>query len=213
MAKSAQVSSINHDPDVFTRIGNIARMLRDSLVCLGLEQTIIDAAEAIPDARERLNYVVKKTTQAAELVLSCVEETRPMQNFITREAEQLTKRWDAWFDEPIELPEVRELVKDTRHYLKQAPELAGKTNNQLMEIMMAQDFQDLTGQVIQRMMAIIEVVENELIRVLVDNIPEDTEPKKEVANPLINGPQIDHTQAGVISSQGQVDDLLQSLGF
>lgn len=146
-------------------------------------------------------------------MLNSVEETRPMQDAISSGAEQLTQRWDAWFDAPVELPEARELVKDTRHYLKQATSLAGKTNNQLMEIMMAQDFQDLTGQVIQRMMTIIEVVEKELIRVLVDNIPEETVPTKEVANSLINGPQIDQTQAGVMTSQGQVDDLLQSLGF
>lgn len=213
MTASAQLPQINHDPDVFTRIGNITRMLRDSLVSLGLERTIMDAAEAIPDARERLNYVVKKTSQAAERVLSCVEETRPMQDFISSEAEKLTQRWDAWFDAPVELPEARELVKDTRHYLKQAPDMACKTNNQLMDIMMAQDFQDLTGQVIQRMMTIIEIVEKELIQVLVDNIPEQVEPKKEIANSLINGPQINHTQAGVMTSQGQVDDLLQSLGF
>lgn len=198
--------------DIFSRIGHLTRLLRDSMTNLGLDRAIMDAAEAIPDARDRLSYVVGKTSQAAECALTCVEIARPLQDSLSEQATALTQRWDEWFEDPIELPMAKDLVENTRQFLRTTPEIAGKTNEQLMQIMMAQDFQDLTGQVIQRMMNLIESIENELIQVLVENMP--AAPKQvAVAEPLKNGPQIDQTRAGVVATQDQVDDLLESLGF
>ncbi|MDU4092236.1 MAG: protein phosphatase CheZ, partial [Pantoea sp.] len=100
----------------------------------------------------------------------------------------------------------------TRQFLKQTPELVQQTNQQLMEIMMAQDFQDLTGQVIKKMMDMIAQIEQGLIQMLVDNMPEKSQTTDNLDG-LKNGPQLDHTKAGVVASQDQVDDLLESLGF
>ncbi len=200
--------------DIISRIGSLTRLLRDSLKELGLDQTIIQAAEAIPDTRERLSYVVSKTSQAADTVLNCVDAARPLQDHLHATAGSLTHRWDAWFENPVELADARELVQDTRVFLKETPDIADKTNGQLMEIMMAQDFQDLTGQVIKRMMDMIHEIEKELIQVLLENIPEAARPEPQSKNNgLMNGPQIDSSRAGVVASQDQVDDLLDSLGF
>jgi chemotaxis protein CheZ len=198
---------------IFSRIGHLTRQLRDGMSSLGLDRAIMDAAEAIPDTRERLNYIVNKTSQAADRALTCVEVARPLQDQLTSQAKALTGRWDAWFEEPVELPIARDLVKDTRHFLADVPTLADQTNAQLMEIMMAQDFQDLTGQVIQRMMHLIENIENELIQVLIENMSGMTLPTAIEPESLKNGPQIDHSQAGVVATQDQVDDLLADLGF
>ena len=200
---------------IFSRVGQLARLLRDSLVDLGLDRTIVEAADAIPDTRERLNYVVGKTAQAAERVLTGVEEARPLQETIVNNGEQLAARWDAWFAAPVELADARELVTATRDYLTQAPQAARKSDEHLMEIMMAQDFQDLTGQVIRRMMSLIETVETELIQVLLAYVPELPQEKieKEDEVTLVNGPQVDSNKAGVMATQDQVDDLLDSLGF
>ncbi|HFT5243662.1 TPA: protein phosphatase CheZ, partial [Yersinia enterocolitica] len=130
---------------IFSRIGHLTRLLRDSMTDLGLDRAIMDAAEAIPDARDRLNYIVSKTSQAADRALNCVEIARPLQDELNEKALALTSRWDEWFDQPVEMPVAKELVKDTRAFLTQAPIIASQTNEQLMEIMMAQDFQDLTG--------------------------------------------------------------------
>ncbi len=198
--------------DIFSRIGQVTRLLRDSMSNLGLDRAIIEAAEAIPDARDRLSYVVGKTSQAANCALTCVEVARPLQDQLIAQSTSLTERWDSWFADPIELPMARELVTDTRAFLKATPDLAAKTNEQLMEIMMAQDFQDLTGQVIQRMLHLIESIEKELVHVLVENMPE-AQADAEAADKLKNGPQIDPTKNGVVATQDQVDDLLESLGF
>ncbi|WNN54729.1 protein phosphatase CheZ (plasmid) [Hafnia alvei] len=198
---------------IFSRIGQLTRLLRDSLTNLGLDRAIMDAAEAIPDARDRLNYIVSKTSQAADRALNCVEIARPLQNDLSDKAAALTTRWDEWFDEPVEMPVAKELVVDTRAFLALAPTIAIQTNEQLIEIMMAQDFQDLTGQVIQRMMKLIEALEKELIQVLVENMPDANAAPVDAIDDLKNGPQIDQKKVGVVASQDQVDDLLESLGF
>lgn len=198
--------------EIISRIGQLTRMLRDSLKELGLDQAIAQAAEAIPDARDRLDYVVQMTAQAAERALNCVEAAQPRQTTLERGAKGLSARWDQWFDNPIELSEARELVSDTRKYLAEVPDHTAFTHTQLLEIMMAQDFQDLTGQVIKRMMDVVQEIEKQLLMVLLENMPEPVQTKR-VNEGLLNGPQLDHSVDGVVANQDQVDDLLDSLGF
>jgi len=198
--------------DIISRIGQLTRMLRDSLKELGLDQAIAQAAEAIPDARDRLDYVVQMTAQAAERALNCVDAAQPRQTQMASGAKALTARWDSWFEQPIELGDARELVTDTRQFLGEVPVHTAFTHAQLMEIMMAQDFQDLTGQVIKRMMDVIQEIEKQLLMVLLENMPEPAQTKR-VNDGLLNGPQMDHTVEGVVANQDQVDDLLDSLGF
>lgn len=204
----------NNFKEIFSRIGHLTRVLRDSVANLGLDRAIMDVAEAIPDTRDRLNYVVGKTSQAAERALTSVEIARPLQDMLCEQSIALQSRWDEWFKEPVELEMARELVADTREFLSNTPKLTRQTNQQLMEIMMAQDFQDLTGQVLQSMMKLIENIESELIQVLVENMPGMLPtPVDETNESLKNGPQINPSAAGVIATQDQVDDLLETLGF
>ncbi len=198
--------------EIISRIGQLTRMLRDSLKELGLDQAIAQAAEAIPDARDRLDYVVQMTAQAAERALNCVDAAQPRQTKLEKGAKALTVRWDSWFEQPIELGDARELVTATRDYLAEVPEHTAFTHAQLMEIMMAQDFQDLTGQVIKRMMDVVQEIEKQLLMVLLENMPEPAQSKR-ASDGLLNGPQLDHTVEGVVANQDQVDDLLDSLGF
>lgn len=199
--------------DIFLRIGQLTRLLRDSMANLGLEQALMEVADAFPNTRDRLNYVVGKTSQAADRALTSVEVARPLQEGLSENASQLTERWDAWFEEPQPLDEARELVKATRTFLHTVPDITQQTNRQLTEIMMAQDFQDLTGQVLQSLMQVIETVEKELISVLVENMTERDADAENGDDHLKNGPQIDTSVEGIVASQEQVDDLLESLGF
>ena len=200
------------DPlDVIQRIANLTRMLRDSMRELGLDQAIKDAAQAIPDARDRLRYVAKMTEQAANRVLTASEEIQPLQDVLQRQSSALDARWTQWFDQAIELEDARDLVRDTREFLQNVPAKTQETQAKVMEIIMAQDFQDLTGQVIMRMMDVVGTIERELLQVLVDNVPQE---KREEANSLLNGPQVNPAgNAEIMTSQDQVDDLLDSLGF
>ncbi|WFF42791.1 protein phosphatase CheZ [Salinicola endophyticus] len=206
--------------DLIRRIGHLTRMLRDNMRELGLDKEVERAAQAIPDARDRLSYVASMTEQAAERALNAIDQAQPIQNSLESEALALDKRWDAWFAEPKELDEAKALVTDTRSYLQMVPKQTSATNAQLLEIMMAQDFQDLTGQVIKKMMDVIREIEQQLLQVLIDNAPDSAERRElsatvaaKQSSSLLNGPQINPQAADVVSNQDQVDDLLDSLGF
>src|SRR5690606_2564275 len=157
--------------ELLARIGYMTRMLRDSMRELGLDRAIEEAAQAIPDARDRLRYVANMTEQAANRVLNATEAAQPVQERLAASAKALDGRWQAWFDQPLELPEARELVDATRGFLREVPQATRSTQELLMEIIMAQVFQDLTGQVIMKMMDVIGAIERELVQVLIDNVP------------------------------------------
>ncbi|MCL7929261.1 protein phosphatase CheZ [Halomonas llamarensis] len=213
--------------ELIHRIGKLTRMLRENMRELGLDKEIEKAAEAIPDARDRLHYVAAMTEQAAERALNAIDRAQPMQDELTERAEALDKRWAEWFDAPKELDEAKALVNDTRGYLNDVPDMTAATGKELLEIMMAQDFQDLTGQVIKKMMDVIREIEHQLVQVLIDNVPEaqaretmqrkaedqwkhDTARRNEE---LLNGPQVKEDVPDTVSDQDQVDDLLDELGF
>jgi chemotaxis protein CheZ len=197
--------------DLIQRIAQLTRTLRVSMRELGLDQAIKDAAHAIPDARDRLHYVAQMTEQAANRVLNAAEQTQPLQDSMQRDAKALDARWQDWFDHPVELDQARTLVDDTRAFLKDVPEKTQASQNSLMEIIMAQDFQDLTGQVIMRMLGVIGAIETELVQVLIDNVPQE---KREEIKSLLNGPVVNASgKSDVVTNQDQVDDLLASLGF
>lgn len=193
------------------RIGHLTRQMREGMRELGLDKGIARAAEAIPDARDRLGYVAQMTERAAERALNAIDVAQPIQEDLSKKAKGLTQRWDVWFSSPLELDDARELVLDTRTYLSEVPQQVSATNAQLMEIMMAQDFQDLTGQVIKKMMDVIKEMETHLLQLLIDNTP--VEKRQDVNHGLLNGPQIKLGNADAVDGQGQVDDLLASLGF
>ena len=214
-----------HAPDdLILRIGQLTRMLRDSMRELGLDKEIEKAAEAIPDARDRLSYIAAMTEQAAERALNAVDRAQPIQDDLADGAKALDQRWNEWFANPMELDQAKSLVVDTRAFLADVPKQAQATQSQLLEIMMAQDFQDLTGQVIKKMMEVIQAIEHQLIQVLIESTPDGSEqtvlkrlaeaewePKKN--DSLLNGPQIKPTPGEAVTSQDQVDNLLEELGF
>ncbi|WP_039551473.1 protein phosphatase CheZ [Ralstonia solanacearum] len=198
-------------PDMLQRIGHLTRVLRESLRELGLDKGIERAASAIPDARDRLNYVANMTEQAAMRVLNAVDAARPVQDTLEGEVEALIKRWQAWMDRQLSDEAIRDLVGETRGFLHDVPQKTRDTNRQLIETLMAQDFQDLTGQVIKKVLDLIRFIETELIGILMDNVPGHL--SAEAAPTLLNGPQVNPDHPDVVASQEQVDDLLESLGF
>ena len=193
------------------RIGQLTCQMRESMRELGLDKGIARVAEAIPDARDRLGYIAQMTEQAAERALNAIDVAQPIQDGLASQAKALTQRWDAWFENPVELDAARQLVLDNRAYLASVPQQVSATNAQLMEIMMAQDFQDLTGQVIKKMMHVIQDVDTHLLQLLMDNAP--PEKRQDAPHGLLHGPQTVPGLPDAVHGQDQVDDLLASLGF
>lgn len=196
----------------FNRIGHMARQLHDSLRGLGYDRMLEDSARKIPDARERLNYIAQMTEQAASRVLNATDIAKPLQDDLLARSQALSARWDKMFANQLSVDEFKALAPDSRAFFSEAPGKIKTTGDQLTEIMMAQDFQDLTGQVIKKVVEMVQGLEAQLLAVLIEVMPEE----KKAAAPegLMNGPVINAAgRADVVTSQEQVDDLLESLGF
>jgi len=202
-----------HEEVVFNRLGHLARQLHDSLRGLGVDKLLQDTAHnAIPDARQRLTYIAQMTEQAASRVLNAADIAKPIQDELMTRSEAMSKRWDKMFANQLSVDEFKLLAADTRTYFAEAPPKLKTTNDQLMEIMLAQDFQDLTGQVIKKVVDVVQNTETQLLALLIEAMPEQR--KADAPEGLLNGPVI--SAAGrndVATSQAQVDDLLESLGF
>ena len=201
----------NTSEEVLTRIGHMTRSLHDSLRGLGLDKLIEKAATDIPDARDRLDYVARMSEQAAQKVLNATDAAGPIQDAIAVDARRLSASWQALLDAPESGADWRTLAAQTVQALNQAGDGVGVTKTHLMDIMMAQDFQDLTGQVIKKVTVIAHDLELQLVQMLIDFAP--AEMKREIDSGLLNGPQINPVGNDVVADQGQVDDLLDSLGF
>jgi chemotaxis protein CheZ len=212
-ADGAAVPGMDTHDEFLSRIGHMTRALHDSLRGLGLDKLIEKAASDIPDARDRLDYVARLSEQAAQKVLNATDAASPLQDRIDSSAQQLSAAWNALLDEPATSDQQwRELAERTVSSLEGTRGATVDTKAYLMDIMMAQDFQDLTGQVITKVTAIAQNLEQQLVQMLVDFAP--AEVRREYDNGLLNGPQIHPTgNSEVVSNQGQVDDLLDSLGF
>lgn len=198
---------------VFNRIGHMARTLHDTLGQLGYDKLVEQTVTALPDAKDRLAYVANLTEQAACRVLNATDIAGPLVDDIENAAAALGERWDKAFANQLGVAEFKQLAEETRAYLKdQLPTKTRATHAQLTEIMMAQDFQDLTGQVIKKVVALAQDLEAGLMGALLDVLPE-TRRTEEVAN-LMNGPVVNaEGRTDVVVNQEQVDDLLDSLGF
>jgi len=209
---TADVTS--HD-EVLSRIGHMTRALHENLRGLGLDKLIEKAASDIPDARGRLDYVARLSEDAAKRVLDATDAANPLQDGIDTSAGELSGAWQALLASESGggmSPELRALAERTVAGLDASRSAAGATKGHLMDIMMAQDFQDLTGQVIKRITGIASNLEQQLVQVLVDFAP--AEVRRELDNGLMNGPQINpEGNSDVVGGQEQVDDLLDSLGF
>jgi chemotaxis protein CheZ len=203
--------ALDPNEEFLSRIGHMTRALHESLRGLGLDKLIEKAASDIPDARDRLDYVARLSEDAAQKVLNATDAASPLQDRIGDDARQLSASWNALLTGDGSSQQWRDLAQRTVSALDGAAAGATQTKAHLMDIMMAQDFQDLTGQVIKKVTSIAQNLEKQLVQMLIDFAPEQM--KKELDNGLLNGPQIDPTGEGVVADQEQVDDLLDSLGF
>jgi len=191
------------DTGIHQRIGELTRELHDALRALGYDRSLNDAVEALPDARDRLAYVATLTGQAAECVLNAVEEAQMEQVRVAQGAAALLVRLGASGAADAAL------LVETRAYLEGVEAATQATQARLHAIMMAQDFHDLSGQVIKRVTDVACKVEASLVDLLVETRPAEAMAERETS---LAGPAI-RPCADSVSSQGEVDDLLASLGF
>jgi chemotaxis protein CheZ len=209
---SAAMNERMQHAELLTRVGHMTRLLHDSLRELGLDKLLERAAEDIPDARDRLDYVAKMSEQAAQRVLNATDLAIPLQETLDHDAKQLSSKIQLLVSQASSTQEYEDAARQTLVFLSEVNSNSIATKAHLMDIMMAQDFQDLTGQVIKKVTELVHNIEHQLVQLLIEYSPE--EKKREVVDSLLNGPQMNPVgKSDVVANQGQVDDLLDSLGF
>lgn len=208
---NAMSSEAPLNDEVMARVGQMTRALHESLRGLGFDQLLERASHDIPDVRDRLDYVARMTEQAAQRVLNATDLAGPLQERIQASSAALSSDWQQALTNPFSEQAYRDLAARTVSSLDQTQQASAETRQHLMSIMMAQDFQDLTGQVIKKVTELAHGIEQQLLQLLVDYAPADK--KREVDTGLLNGPQINPAGQDVVATQEQVDDLLDSLGF
>ena len=210
---SAALEGPIHGPEqLFDRVGRLTRGLHDALSELGYGKAMEKVVDALPDARDRLTYISSLTQGAAERALEAVETAKPIQEELSRQARALGASWQRVFDGQLPKSEFRELALTTHAFLEAVPEKTDATEKKLLDIMMAQDFHDLTGQVIKKIVGLAHTVEQELLQLLVAARPEERQ--AEVIECGFAGPVVrPEGRTDVVTNQAQVDDLLEQLGF
>ncbi|MDF0606285.1 protein phosphatase CheZ [Neisseriaceae bacterium TC5R-5] len=197
---------------MYEQIGQLTRKMHDALRDLGYDKSLEKMAEALPDAKDRLTYIATLTEKSAERVLNATDVAQPFQDNLEKKAQELSERWEQLYANQLSVDAFKQLAADTKSYLSEVPSHTQATSSQLLEIVMAQDFQDLTGQVIKKMTGMVQILERELVNFLIEYSPE--EKKVDISPNLLNGPVINpEGRTDVVSNQQQVDDLLESLGF
>ncbi|KIU51365.1 MULTISPECIES: protein phosphatase CheZ [Pseudomonas] len=217
------------DLGLYQEVGKLTRELHSAIVSFQIDPHMPQAEEVsqITDATERLSYVVKLTEGAANRTMDLVEASTPVLNDLSAEAASLSGDWQRFMRREVEAPEFRELVKRVDSFLTHSAEGNRKVAGHLNDILLAQDYQDLTGQVIKRVTALVTEVESNLLKLVLmasqvdrfagiehDHDQLRAEKDQEKHPTRGEGPQIHaDKREDVVSGQDDVDDLLSSLGF
>jgi len=220
----AATASLDADGDLedqtgkpmFERLGGIVRMLHDSLRQLGYDRSLSSVATQITDAQDRLEYIGSLTEQAANKVLNAVDVGMPELDLLQKKSKDMDARWCQLFEGKMNVEEFKGLAADSRQFAAAVSDATDAEKARLLEIMMAQDFQDITGQLIKKIVTITHAAEKELAQLLLDNAPPETRAAMEAAQAaakqpteLMQGPSVPSNAMG----QDDVDSLLADLGF
>ena len=212
--------------ELFAEVGKLTRQLHDALKNFELDTRLADlTTDAIPDAKQRLNYVMEMTENAANKTMDAVEASLPIAQQLADEISQIKPTWDRLMNREIELGEFKTLCHSLDKFMNNSQTKTDELQGLMTNVLMAQDFQDLTGQVIRRVIELVREVEDSLIHLLTAFGSQDDSETKIVA-PAIEKPPAENTLAGpegpiidkesrddVVNGQDDVDDLLSSLGF
>ena len=209
--------------DVHQRIGLLTRQLHDSLIGLGLTDKVKALAGELPDAKSRLTYIARLTGEAAEKVLNNVDQAKAHHDHIAAEA----RRIGALI---VKDPVAAVAKGHVMNFVHDVEDATKHIDKNLTDIMMAQDFHDLTGQVISKVVTLAANIEEQLVQLLIVTAP--TEPVSKPAepsvqnaetsvagfviheHPVLQGPVVNpEGNPDVVKGQSEVDDLLASLGF
>lgn len=215
------------EQNLFRELGKMTRQLHDALNSFAVDSRIVSMAECdIPDAKARLNHVITMTEDSANRTLAAVEDTLPIAAQLEEQANTLHEKWSRFRNKDMNVGEFRDMSVEIDEFLDVTRGRAGAIHSNLSEVMMAQGFQDLTGQIIRRVISLVQEVEDNMVELIRLSGASQSGVKTQSRNPVAEtaheeavmrgfGPQVPGIEdnGGSVSGQDEVDDLLSSLGF
>jgi len=204
------------ETQLFQEVGRLTRQLHDTMAGFTLDSKIAAMTENdIPDAKERLQYVITMTEQSANQTLSVVEALLPVSKGLNEQAGQLSEKWERFLDKEMPFAEFKSMASEITSHFKTSKGSLKQVEEGLNEILMAQGFQDITGQIIKRVINLVQDLEISMVELIRFSGGRGTEPMT-ISEPELPGPAVpgvDDKAGDVASSQDDVDDLLSNLGF
>jgi chemotaxis protein CheZ len=206
------------EKSVYAELRRLTTHLHGALEKFRLDSRLIDIAEReVPGARHRLDHVLKLTDGAAHRTMDLVELSCPIAERISKSAADLSGRWSQVRQrerEAASLTDLRAMLERTEEFLSTTRNDSDTLRANLGQVLMAQDFQDLTGQIIRSVMSLVIELEGtlqELVRLAGDTDPSKREaPRAERGH----GPAVPGLDNGsVVNEQKDVDSLLSGLGL
>ncbi|MDL5033609.1 protein phosphatase CheZ [Pelomonas sp. APW6] len=192
-------------PEVFQQLGTITRVLHDTMQQLGVMPKLQTATDGLPDARSRLTYIANKTAEAANKVLNSVDQAKSEHAKISTATAEMAKAITA---DPVKAVASGAVF----NFVKQVEDSTAQIDQHLTDIMLSQDFHDLTGQVVAKVVTLANDLEDSLVKLLVQVVP--PEQREKVDPNILQGPVVNpEGRTDVVANQSEVDDLLASLGF
>ncbi len=206
------------DDDLFVEIGKLTRNLHEALTNFQMDSRITDiAASEIPDAKERLNYVIQKTEEAANKTMDKVESCNQRSDIMAKDSEDLLLEWKKLYNRELEPGDFRKLCRKIEAHLEKNKNDADELHKELSEVLVAQDYQDLTGQVIRQVITLVHDVEQSMVNIIkmFGSMDGYNQAKDKSSSKVgVEGPVVNHdARDDVVQNQDEVDDLLSSLGF
>jgi len=203
--------------ELYQEIGKLTRELHDSINTFGLDDRLADIAEdEIPDARQRLAHVISMTEEAANDTMTAVEESIPLCKKILSKTDNVQSEWQRFSNRELTVVEFKKLSTELNEYFDVNSDTAKKITEYLNKVLMAQGFQDLTSQIIKRVINLVEEVETSMVRIIQiagSKTPKGDKKEKDDGMKL-DGPVVPGLEdSSTVSGQDEVDDLLSSLGF
>lgn len=204
---------------LFQQVGRLTRDLHEAINGFVHDDAMAELVEVdMPDAKERLQYVIETTEQAAHTTLAAIEEALQVSEKLKARSVDLEEKWARFLSREMTVDEFRTVSSELKVFLESSAKDSKALHDKMNEIMMAQGFQDITGQVIKKVISLVKDVETRLVEFIRlagehhTSKNDDAIRKKKIAEedgPVVPGV----TQSDVVSGQDDVDDLLSSLGF
>lgn len=171
---------------------------------------------ALPDAKTRLEYIVSKTDEAAHRTLNGAEETVATVDTIQQQMQELQQRCRLARGQGEAVNNPAALMAELDDHFDFTGDRLGEVRGQMSAIILAQDYQDITGQIIRQVVDLVGEVETRLKSMLTISKKTCVETADSGSPPadVAVGPQMPDARADkVVKSQGDVDDLLDNLGI